>query len=98
MDRVQSVEELQGLCSRPSGADAKPSFTRASILFVCVCRGLDRNKSRAGQRRVRDRSLDIRHVSMEGAFDRMRSQFVQVPTATRVFLEAVLGICGTVNL
>ena len=34
MDRVRSVEELQGLCSRPSGADAKPSFTRASILFV----------------------------------------------------------------
>ena len=52
MDRVQSVEELQGLCSRPSGADAKPSFTRASILFVCVFRGLDRNKSRAGQRRA----------------------------------------------
>ena len=34
MDRVQSVEESQGVGSRRSGADAKPSFTRASILFV----------------------------------------------------------------
>jgi hypothetical protein len=31
---VQSVEEYQGVDSRPSGADAKASFKRASILFV----------------------------------------------------------------
>jgi hypothetical protein len=34
MVRVQSVEESQGVDPRPSGVDAKPSFKRASILFV----------------------------------------------------------------
>jgi hypothetical protein len=34
MVRVQGVEESRGVGSRPSGADAKLSFARASILFV----------------------------------------------------------------
>jgi hypothetical protein len=34
MVRVQSVEEARGVDPRPSEVDAKPSFKRASILFV----------------------------------------------------------------
>ncbi|WP_322883765.1 hypothetical protein [Microvirga lotononidis] len=34
MVRVQSVEESQGVAPRPSGVDERPSFKRASILFV----------------------------------------------------------------
>jgi|UPI0004B33439 hypothetical protein len=34
MVRVQSVEKAHGVGSRPSCADAKLSFARASILFV----------------------------------------------------------------
>jgi hypothetical protein len=34
MVRVQSVEKARGVGSRPSCADAKLSFARASILFV----------------------------------------------------------------
>ena len=58
MDRVQSVEELQGVGSRPSGADAKPSFTRASILFVASVGALI-GTSLVLASMGRDRSLDM---------------------------------------
>ena len=52
MDRVQSVEELQGVGSRRIRRGRQTVIHPCLDTFRCVFRGLDRNKSYVGQHRA----------------------------------------------